>query len=57
MADKLFKTFKNDLYENIFAIGDIHGDIIPLVICLRDCCKVIRKNQIIILNRMKKILI
>ena len=45
MADILFKTFKNDIYENIFAIGDIHGDICPLVICLRDCCKVIRKKD------------
>jgi hypothetical protein len=45
MADILFKTFKNDIYENIFAIGDIHGDIGPLVICLRDCCKVIRKKS------------
>jgi len=27
----------------IYAIGDIHGDIIPLIICLRDCCKVIKK--------------
>jgi len=44
MADILFKTFKNDIYENIYAIGDIHGDIVPLVICLRDCCKVIKKK-------------
>ena len=30
---------------NIYAIGDIHGDIIPLIICLRDCCRVIRKKD------------
>ena len=29
----------------IYAIGDIHGDIIPLIICLRDCCKVIKKKE------------
>ncbi len=45
MADKLFKTFKNDMYDTIYALGDIHGDIMPLVICLRDCCKVIKKKK------------
>jgi hypothetical protein len=44
MADKLSRTFKNDMYGNIYAIGDIHGDIGPLIICLRDCCKVIKKK-------------
>ena len=29
----------------IYAIGDIHGDIMPLIICLRDCCKVIAKKE------------
>jgi len=29
----------------IYAIGDIHGDIIPLIICLRDCCRVIKKKE------------
>ena len=29
----------------IYAIGDIHGDIIPLIICLRDCCRVIKKKR------------
>jgi hypothetical protein len=28
----------------IYAIGDIHGDIMPLIVCLRDCCKVITKK-------------
>lgn len=36
---------KNASYSNIFAIGDIHGDIIPLIVCLRDCCKVITKKS------------
>lgn len=31
--------------KNIFAIGDIHGDIEPLIVCLRDCCKVIAKKD------------
>ena len=29
----------------IFALGDLHGDIIPLIVCLRDCCKVISKKK------------
>ena len=45
MSEVFFKTFKNDWYSKIFAIGDIHGDIIPLIICLRDCCKVIKKKD------------
>ena len=36
---------------NIYAIGDIHGDIIPLIICLRDCCRVIRKKSNVILKK------
>ena len=31
--------------SKIYAIGDIHGDIMPLIICLRDCCKVIKKKD------------
>lgn len=31
--------------SKIYAIGDIHGDIMPLIICLRDCCKVIKKKE------------
>jgi len=38
-------SFKNEKYSNIFAIGDIHGDIMPLIVCLRDCCKVIVKKS------------
>jgi hypothetical protein len=37
-------SFKNNA-NKIYAIGDIHGDIIPLIICLRDCCKVIKKKE------------
>ena len=29
----------------IYAIGDIHGDIMPLIVCLRDCCNVIQKKK------------
>ena len=29
--------------RTIYAIGDLHGDITPLIICLRDCCNVIKK--------------
>lgn len=31
---------------NLYAIGDIHGDIRALIICLRDLCKVIVSNNI-----------
>jgi len=44
MSEIFFKTFKNDWYSNIYALGDIHGDIMPLIICLRDCCQVIKKK-------------
>ena len=44
MSEIFFKTFKNDSYSNIYALGDIHGDIMPLIICLRDCCQVIKKK-------------
>ena len=43
MSDIFFETFKLNHEGNIYAIGDIHGDIIPLIICLRDCCNVIKK--------------
>ena len=36
---------KPNNYSKIYAIGDIHGDIMPLIICLRDCCKVIKKKE------------
>jgi hypothetical protein len=44
MSETFFKTFKNDWFPTIYAIGDIHGDIMPLIVCLRDCCQVIRKK-------------
>jgi hypothetical protein len=31
---------------NIFAIGDIHGDVRALIICLRDLCHVIKSTQV-----------
>lgn len=31
--------------KKIFALSDIHGDILPLIIQLRDCAKVIRKKH------------
>jgi len=37
----------------IYAIGDIHGDIMPLIICLRDCCKVIKKKSEFNFNQNK----
>ena len=45
MKEQILNSFKNDNFSKIFAIGDIHGDIIPLIVCLRDCCKVIRKKS------------
>ena len=39
------KTFMIKHIGNIYAIGDIHGDIITLIICLRDCCNVIKKKE------------
>jgi hypothetical protein len=32
-------------FNTIYAIGDVHGDIIPLIVCLRDCCQVIKSNN------------
>lgn len=40
-----YETFITNFNSIIYGIGDIHGDIIPLIICLRDCCKVIRKKE------------
>ena len=40
--EQSFKIIKN---TTIYAIGDIHGDIMPLIVCLRDCCKVIKKKS------------
>ena len=34
---------RDDNINNIFAISDIHGDILPLLVMLRDCAKVIKK--------------
>ena len=44
MEKEVLNSFKNKNFSNIFAIGDIHGDIIPLIVCLRDCCQVIKKK-------------
>jgi hypothetical protein len=38
---------------DIYAMGDIHGDIIPLIICLRDCCRVIKKKENFYFNQDK----
>jgi hypothetical protein len=35
----------DDTNNTIYAIGDIHGDILPLIIALRDCCGVIKKKE------------
>ena len=40
-----YETFITNFNSIIYGIGDIHGDIMPLIICLRDCCKVIRKKN------------
>jgi hypothetical protein len=36
----------NNTIKKIYALGDLHGDIMSLIIMLRDCCKVIRKKPI-----------
>jgi len=42
----LFQTKYDDpSIENIYSIGDIHGDMMALIICLRDCAKVIKKRE------------
>lgn len=43
-----------DEHREVFAIGDIHGDMDALIICLRDCCKVIRKKREIPFDNTKK---
>lgn len=48
----MIETFYNQ-YNTIYAIGDLHGDIIPLIICLRDCCKVIKKKKDFNFNQKK----
>ena len=45
MSEINYKTFISNFNSIIYGIGDIHGDIMPLIICLRDCCKVIRKKN------------
>ena len=44
MKKDILNSFKNVNFSKIFAIGDIHGDIGPLIVCLRDCCQVIKKK-------------
>lgn len=34
-------------YEDLYIIGDIHGDIKALILCLRDMCQVIKKTKLI----------
>jgi hypothetical protein len=41
--------------KTIYAIGEIHGDITPLIVCLRDCCQVIKKKTQYILTKEKEI--
>ena len=45
MLEINYETFITNFNSIIYGIGDIHGDIMPLIICLRDCCKVIRKKK------------
>ena len=45
MSEINYETFITNFNSIIYGIGDIHGDIMPLIICLRDCCKVIRKKK------------
>ena len=45
MKKDILNSFKNVNFSQIFAIGDIHGDIGPLIVCLRDCCQVIKKKK------------
>ena len=51
MLDISYNTFNFTHTGKIYAIGDIHGDIIPLIICLRDCCGVIKKKNNFIFNQ------
>ena len=45
MQEINYETFISNFNSIIYGIGDIHGDMMPLVMCLRDCCKVIRKKK------------
>ena len=45
MSEINYETFITNFNSIIYGIGDIHGDIMPLIICLRDCCKVIKKKK------------
>jgi hypothetical protein len=48
-------TFRlDDKVSKIYAIGDIHGDIIPFIVALRDCCRVIKKKTGYDFNQNKK---
>jgi hypothetical protein len=48
-------TFRlDDKVPKIFAIGDIHGDIIPFIVALRDCCRVIKKKSDYRFNQKEK---
>jgi hypothetical protein len=40
--------------KTIYAIGDIHGDITPLIVCLRDCCQVIKKKEGFFFNQKER---
>ena len=53
MLEINYETFITNFNSIIYGIGDIHGDIMPLIICLRDCCKVIRKKKDLILSKTK----
>ena len=44
MQEINYETFISNFNSIIYAIGDIHGDMMPLVMCLRDCCGVIKKK-------------
>ena len=47
--NRVYEPFKTEMIveENrrIIALSDIHADIQALIICLRDCAKVIRKKE------------
>ena len=44
MQEINYETFISNFNSIIYAIGDIHGDMMPLVMCLRDCFGVIKKK-------------
>ena len=51
MVESNVNIFKSKLiiddneYRNIYALSDIHSDIFPFIVSLRDCAKVIRKKN------------